>query len=238
MNRTRTIVPLLVIAVGLLSAAAPAAEKAAQPFNGKNMDGWVLKGPKERSQWTVGTAMLDPKDAGKLVITKTAGDGKGELINVAPHSVDVYSQAKFGDGVFEVEVMVPRGSNSGIYMMGEYEVQVLDSYGKKEVGPGDLGGIYSVKAPTVNAAKAPGQWQTFVIDFRAPRFDADGKKTADAKFVKVTLNGQVIHENVEVHGPTGGALTGKEHPTGPIMFQGDHGAVAFRNIKVTPIGAE
>ena len=71
------------------------------------------------------------------------------------------------------------------------------------------------------------------IDFQAPRFE-DGKKTANAKFVKVTLNDQVIHENVEMKGPTPSCLTGQEAPTGPIMFQGDHGPVTFRNIKVTP----
>jgi hypothetical protein len=72
-----------------------------------------------------------------------------------------------------------------------------------------------------------------VIDFQAPRFEGD-KKTANARFLKVVLNGQVIHENVEMKGPTPSGVTGKEAPTGPLMFQGDHGPVAFRNIKVTP----
>jgi hypothetical protein len=85
----------------------------------------------------------------------------------------------------------------------------------------------------VNAAKKPGEWQKFVIDFRAPRFE-NGKKTENAKFLKVTLNNEVIHENVEVKGPTPSCLTGKESPTGPLMFQGDHGPVAFRNLKIIP----
>jgi hypothetical protein len=129
--------------------------------------------------------------------------------------------------------MVPKGSNSGIYLMGSYEVQILDSYGVKKVGPGDLGGLYGAAAPRVNASKKPGEWQKFVIEFQAPRFE-DGKKTANAKFVKVTLNEQVIHENVEMKGVTGGNITGKEVPAGPLMFQGDHGPVAFRNIRITP----
>jgi len=128
--------------------------------------------------------------------------------------------------------MIPKGSNSGIYLMGEYEVQVLDSYGKDKVGPGDMGGIYGNAAPKVNACKKPGEWQTFVIDFQAPRFDKD-KKTANAKFLRVVLNEQVIHENVEVKGPTGGAL-GKEVAEGPLMIQGDHGPIAIRSVKVTP----
>src|SRR5262249_45307638 len=148
-------------------------------------------------------------------------------------SVDLVSEKKFGDCKVELEFMVPKGSNSGIYLMGEYEVQILDSHGRKKVGPGDLGGIYATAAPKVNAAKKPGEWQNFVIEFRAPRFK-EGKKVENAKFLKVTLNGQVIHEDVEVKGPTPACLTGKEAPTGPLMFQGDHGPVAFRNVRVTP----
>ena len=82
------------------------------------------------------------------------------------------------------------------------------------------------------AAKAPGQWQQFVIEFQAPRFQ-DGKKVANAVFKKVTLNGQVIHDNVEMKGVTGGNLGRGEQPKGPLMFQGNHGAVAYRNICVT-----
>src|SRR5262249_14416045 len=103
----------------------------------------------------------------------------------------------------------------------------------KKVGPGDLGGLYGQAAPTVNAAKKSGEWQRFIIEFQAPRFE-NGKRTKAAKFVKVTLNDQVIHENVEMKGPTPGGLTGKEAATGPIMFQGDHGPVAFRSIRIVP----
>ena len=140
-----------------------------------------------------------------------------------------------GDAVIEVEVMVAKGQNSGIYVMGEYEVQVLDSFGKEKVGAGDMGGLYGAAAPKVNASKAPGEWQKYVIDYRAPKFDADGKKTSNLKFVKIELNGQVLHENVELKGPTPSGVTGKEAATGPIMFQGDHGLVAYRNLKVTPV---
>jgi hypothetical protein len=87
----------------------------------------------------------------------------------------------------------------------------------------------------VNASKPPGEWQKFVIDFRAPKFDESGKKIANARFVKVELNGQVLHENVEMKGPTPSGVTGKEAPEGPLMFQGDHGPVAYRNIRITPV---
>jgi hypothetical protein len=101
------------------------------------------------------------------------------------------------------------------------------------VGPGDLGGLYQAAAPKTNASKKPGEWQKFVIEFQAPKFEGD-KKVANAKFVKVTLNDVVIHENIEMKTQTPGGLTGKEAATGPLMFQGNHGSVAFRNIKITP----
>ena len=135
----------------------------------------------------------------------------------------------------EVEFIIPKGSNSGVYLMGEYEVQIIDSFGKADdqLKPGDMGGIYTAAAPKKNACKKPGEWQKFVIDFQAPKFDADGKKTANGKFLKVTFNDVVIHENVEVTKSTGGGLTGKEVASGPLMFQGDHGPVAFRGVKIT-----
>jgi hypothetical protein len=86
--------------------------------------------------------------------------------------------------------------------------------------------------------KPPGEWNTYDISFRAPRFDAQGKKTENAKFISVTLNGRKIHENVEVPEPTGGQLPGGERATGPLMFQGNHGIVAFRNVRVKPIEAK
>ncbi len=86
--------------------------------------------------------------------------------------------------------------------------------------------------PRVNAARPFGEWQTLDVVFHAPRFDADGKKTADARFVKVVLNGQVIHEDVAVKTPTGHAWRNKEVARGPILLQADHGPVAFRKIRV------
>jgi len=202
------------------------------PFNGKDLTGWKPKNA-EKSKWKVGKASIDPADNKKLLIAEGA-----ELVNVAAKhgdSVDLFTEAKWGDCQIEVELMVPKGSNSGVYVMGEYEVQVLDSFGKERVGAGDMGGLYNAAAPKVNACKAPGEWQKFVIDFRAPKFDAEGKKTANAKFLKIELNGQVVQENAEMKGPTPGGLTGKEAATGPLMFQGDHGAVAYRGIKITPV---
>ena len=202
-------------------ATAALAGETAKPFNGKNLDGWKQKGPANKSHLTVGTAKLSPKNAREFVVTKGGG-------------IDFYSEALFGDAIIEVEVMVPQGSNSGVYVMGEYEIQVLDSYGRKKLGGGDMGAIYGAAPPRVNACRKPGQWQKYEIHFRAPRFK-DGKKTANAKFLKVILNGQLLHENVEMKNATPGGVDGKEKLKGPLMFQGNHGPVAYRNIIIKPL---
>ena len=209
------------------SAGGTAGARTVAPFNGSNLDGWQLRHD-QGSHWVIGQASLDANDPAQLAVAGAAG----ELINVQGGGVDVMTVDEFGDCTVELEMMVPQRSNSGIYLQGNYEIQVLDSYGKQQLGPGDIGGIYGASAPRVNAAKAPGEWQKFVIEFQAPRFQ-DGKKVANAVFKKITLNDQVIQENVEVKAPTGGNLGGGDVPQGPLMFQGDHGPVAFRNIKIT-----
>jgi hypothetical protein len=217
-----------------VGTAIVSADEPSKPFDGGTLKGWKFRGSKDKSKWDVGVAALDKKDPAKIDFRpKSSPFDSGELVNTSGGSVDIFTETKYGDCVIEVEVMVPKGSNSGIYLMGEFEVQVFDSFGKDKVGPGDMGGIYNTAAPKVNASKKPGEWQKFVIEFQAPKF-SDGKKTANAKFLKVTLNDQVIHENVEVKGPTTSALTGKEAATGPLLFQGDHGPVAYRNLVVKP----
>ena len=224
------VVSLLVMP--LLAAATGTAGKGrtVKPL-GKDLKGWSAKGPIEKSKWALGVAKVDPDNPRRLVVTP-AGDRPAELITPEGHGLDIFTKHKFGDCLIEIEVMVPQGSNSGIYLMGEYEIQVLDSYGRKRMGPGDMGGLYGATAPRVNACKKPGEWQKFVIEFRAPRFK-DGKKVANARFIKILLNGKVIHENVEMKRQTPGGVTGKEAPTGPLMLQGNHGGVAYRNIKIT-----
>jgi len=204
-------------------------QKVVEPFNGKDLTGWVLKRP-QGSRWGAGIAEMNPDNPRQLAVAEPT-DGEAQLVNREGHGVDIYTEQKFGDCTVTLELMVPKGSNSGIYLMGNYEVQVLDSYGKEKAGAGDIGGLYGAAAPRLNAAKAPGEWQQFVIEFQAPRFESD-KKVANAVFKKVTLNGQVIHENVEMKGVTGGSIGGGEKPTGPLMFQGNHGPVAYRNIKI------
>jgi hypothetical protein len=220
-------------AVGLLSAAEKpetAPEAGAFTFDGKSMAGWKLRGDEKKSKWQLGTAAFADN---KMTFEK--GES-GMMVNTAGGGIDIFTEQKFGDCVVDVEFMIPKGSNSGIYLMGEYEVQILDSFGKKDADlkPGDMGGIYTAAAPKTNAAKKPGEWQTFHIEFQAPKFEG-GKKTQNAKFLKVVFNGTTIHENVEVKGPTGGHLSNTESPTGPLLIQGDHGPVAVRKVSVQPL---
>ena len=214
----------------------PKYDDTAVLFNGKDLNDWVVKGNKEKSKWEVGTPAMSSENP-KLLVNK---GGEGAMINLAGRhndSLDFYSKATFGDCRIELEVMVPKGSNSGIYVMGEYEIQVLDSWGRVKMGNGDMGAIYGAGAPRVNACKRPGEWQKYVIDFLAPKFDASGKKKIkNAELIMVELNGQVLHKkNLEMKSQTPGGVTGREAPTGPLMFQGNHGPVAYRNIKIKPL---
>lgn len=158
---------------------------------------------------------------------------------------DIMTIMEHGDLDLDLDFMMAKGANSGIYLQGRYEIQLNDSWGKKNPKYGDVGGIYERWdeskpegskgyegiAPRFNVAKAPGLWQNIKISFQAPRFDATGKKISDAKILSIILNGVLIHENVELTGPTRGSLVDNEVPKGPLRFQGDHGNVAFRNIK-------
>jgi hypothetical protein len=188
----------------------------------------------------VGEAAIDPQDAKRLAWKP----GEGVALN-GPHgrTVDLVTAGEFGDIEAHIEFTIPKGSNSGVYFMGRYEIQVYDSFGvAKDKYPGiECGGIYprwidnqnvGGRSPRVNASLPPGQWQTFDVIFRAPRFDPGGKKTHSARFVKVVHNGKLIHENVEVDGPTRAALFSDEKPAGPLMLQGDHGPVAYRNVRL------
>lgn len=181
----------------------------------------------------------------KDVMKATAGTGV--LVNLPSDKAkdDIFGTWEHGDIEMELEFMMPKSSNSGIYLQSRYELQLLDSWGKKNPKAGDCAGIYERwddskpdgqkgyqgHPPRMNASKAPGLWQTLRIEFQAPRFDASGKKVANAKFIKVTHNGMLVHEGVELLGVTRGASSEQEVAFAPLRIQGDHGAVAFRNIR-------
>jgi Domain of Unknown Function (DUF1080) len=199
-----------------------------------------------KTNWQiVGDVTADLMKDDAMTVTK----GTGVLANMPTEAIkgNLISVAEYGDADVTFDFMMAKHSNSGFYLQGRYEVQLLDSWGVKNPNFGDCGGIYKRRklpsgelfdgsAPRINACLAPGLWQHLEISFQAPRFDAAGKKTTNAKILNVTLNGFTVQENVELTGPTGGPISEQEAATGPFMIQGDHGPVAFRNLKVTPLG--
>lgn len=176
----------------------------------------------------------------------TALAGKGVLINLPnkENRANLISNFEHGDADISFDFMMAKHSNSGFYLQGRYEVQLLDSWGVLNPGTGDCGGIYKRRkftpkeylyeghAPRINACLAPGLWQHMEISFQAPKFDSKGQKISNAKILLIKLNGAIIQENVELTGPTGGAISETEAALGPFLIQGDHGAVAFKNLSV------
>ncbi|MDX2266612.1 MAG: DUF1080 domain-containing protein [Bryobacter sp.] len=187
-------------------------------FDGQSLKGW--KSEKAHPQgWTVENGILT--------------NGPGGKVN------NLYTATLFGDLELEVEFRIPAKSNSGIYLHGLYEVQIFDSYGKAKITTQDSGSIYhrwideKPVGGTIakkNAAKPAGEWQNFQILFRAPRFDAAGKKTAPARFEWVRYNGVQVQENAICEGPTRAHMDIAESARNPLMLQGDHGPVEFRKI--------
>ena len=153
---------------------------------------------------------------------------------------NAHSNESFGDAKLHVEFRTPfmpraRGQargNSGVYVQGRYEIQVLDCFGLPPADNGS-GGIYKVAVPKVNACLPPGEWQTYDITFTAPRFDANGAKTADA-VLSVEYNGILIHDKIVLAAVCGGGLSGDETASGPLMLQDHHNPVQYRNIWVLP----
>ncbi len=194
-------------------------ETAVILFDGKDLSNWTkLDG--EAPAWEVADGAM----------TVTAGGG------------DIVSQEKFTDFLLHLEFMTPdmpdatgqAKGNSGVFLQGRYEIQVLDSYGIDVPGKGDCGAIYNQFASLVNACKPPLEWQTYDVIFRAARVSESGEVEENAR-VTVLQNGIVIQNNVEMLGATGGATDGEAAEPGPLRLQ-DHGnPVKYRNIWVVPL---
>jgi hypothetical protein len=201
--------------------STPAPKGAIVLFDGKSLDGWVSRNG-GKAKW-------------KLLPGGVMQSGGG----------DIHTEQKF-DGKFKlhVEFRVPyfpkksgqgRG-NSGVYLQGRYEVQILDSYGLKSKD-NDCGGIYGVAAPKSNECKAPTVWQSYDIEFASPKFD--GKKKVSPAKITIVHNGVKIHDGVEIKlDNTTSGMGGDTSKPGPIMLQ-DHGdPVQFRNIWLLPMKDE
>lgn len=183
--------------------ATPPRRKPGKPidlFNGKDVSNWLSQNPSRPMGWSV-------KD--------------GILMNEGKGANNIYSRQKFNDFNLDVEFTVDPESNSGVYLRGRYEIQILDSPGR----PLDVhsqGAVYGFIVPSVNACKPAGEWQTYAI-------------TLIANHITVLLNGTKIIDDFAVPGITGGALDAHEKLPGPILLQGDHGRVQFRKVRITPL---
>jgi hypothetical protein len=174
--------------------------KPIELFNGKDVSGWLCQDPRQPMGWFV-------KD--------------NILMNVGKNACNIYTQRKFNDFKLDVEFNVDPQSNSGVYLRGRYEIQILDGYNR----PMDVhsqGALYGFIVPSTKADKPAGEWQTYEITMISNR-------------VTVIMNGIKIIDNGEVPGITGGALDANEKGPGPIMLQGDHGKVQFRKVRLTPL---
>jgi hypothetical protein len=194
-------------------ARAPALNTKAEPkwgapvqlFNGKDLTGWKLRSEKGKGCWSV---------------------EDGEMTN-SQGCVDIITEQNFNDFKLSLEFKLAdpqanggRPSNSGVYLRGRYETQIEDNYGKEPESHG-MGGLYGFLTPKVNASKKAGEWQKYEI-------------TLIGRRLTVTLNGQTVIDKEEIPGITGGAIDSAEEKPGPIMLQGDHGKIWFRNIVLTP----
>jgi hypothetical protein len=193
-----------------------------------------------------GKEIKDAKEVKEEVANPTGGwkVEDGVLIcGTGPRGSDIYTDRKFTD--FELHVEFQPTGNSGVYLLGLYEIQidnsknvkptVVEKDGQKvEVLPKTIcGAIYGRIAPSKNMARDAKEWQTFDVTFRAARGDA--KAVKEKARVTVVWNGEKVIDNAEIDGPTGAALAGKETEPGPLLLQGDHGRVSFRNVKIRPL---
>ena len=214
-------------------------------LNGKDLAGWRACDAAVKSEWYTTRFVRYERILGPTQLSGRAAPSGVILNGPTGRTANLCSERAFGDVELYLEFMVAKGSNSGVYLQGLYEMQIFDSWGStEEMTSSDVGAIYHQwlenrgvggSAPRVNAARRPGEWQSYQAWFRAPRFDASGKKTQPVRFLRVLLNGQVVQTDVDVPGPTRAALTIPEAPEQPLMLQGDHGPVAFRNIHVRPL---
>lgn len=206
-------------------------------LNGKDLSGWT-------GDWVTAKAVWWDAVASPKMLSAKAAPGDRILNSLKGKTNNLVSLEKFGDVELYLEFLVSQGSNSGVYLHGLYEVQIFDSFGKPQVTTTDGGAIYhrwidakpvGGSAPKVNASLPPGRWQSYHVWFRAPRFDASGRKTENARFEKVLYNGTLVQENADLPGGTRSHMNIPEAATNPLMLQGDHGPVAFRNIYVRPL---
>jgi hypothetical protein len=220
-------------------------------LNGTNLDGWSFVSPRGASNWMTTKAVAWGGTNNPRVLAGRPGEPGGVIVNTAitnRAASNLMCNEKAGDFELWIEFMIPKVSNSGVYLHGLYEMQVWDSFGivpqfdtdrtgalyHYEGGP--INGQDGGTVPLVRAERDHGYWNSYHVWYQAPRFDASGKKIQNAKVLRALCNGQLIHENKERLGRTQASQNMPEAATNPVvMLQGDHGFVAFRNIYVRPL---
>jgi hypothetical protein len=221
---TRPRIPRAALALtALLSfgmSAAHAADDVLKPDTVKPANAVVLFDGTDTSHWDPQWPVKD----GAMTSEKKDSTSKEKFTDYKLH-------LEFNEPLLGPEFTGENRGNSGVYQQGRYEIQVLDSYEGK-IYPGACAAVYGVKAPAKNAAKPPGQWQTFDITFHAAKYK-EGKKTENAH-VTVYWNGELVQDNTEIPKSTGGGAKEEDTP-GPIRLQYHHHSVQFRNIWVVPL---
>jgi hypothetical protein len=198
---TKTLLTLTLITASLTFTLA-AEDAGFRPlFNGTNTHGWHLRNATGHNSWTV--------EQGVLKNTVNKGD----------HGTDLVTDQKFQNFTVKYEFMVPDNSNSGFYLRGRHEIQILGDFTKGTTGLGGNGALYNFKVPDKFVSKPGGEWQT-------------AEATIIGNKITLVLNGVKVHDNVECNKPTGGELDNKVGEPGPILLQGDHGTVWFRNMQI------
>jgi hypothetical protein len=200
-----------IIATVAMANSALAAEADADGFrtlfNGKDTTGWKLRNAKGHNSWTVVDGILK------------------NSVNKGEHGTDLVTEDKFWNFTVKYDYMVPDGSNSGFYLRGRHELQILGDYKSGKPSKNGNGSIYNIKAPDEFASKPADEWQTC-------------EATIIGNKITVILNGKKIHDNVECKVATGSEIDKKINEPGPIFLQGDHGTVSFRNIKIKELPKE
>jgi hypothetical protein len=202
--KTKFIALVTLLVTVLTASAAEGKGDGFRPlFNGKDLTGWKLRNPSGHNSWTI----------------EPGGILKNTVEKGGPHGNDLLTEQTFRDFTVRYEYMTPDNSNSGFYLRGRQEIQIIGDYKKGESDKTGNGAIYNFKAPDKFVTKPAGQWQTAEVTIVGNR-------------ITVILNGVKIHDNVECDHATGGELDNKMDQPGPILLQGDHGTVSFRNIQI------
>jgi hypothetical protein len=199
----KTLISLTLLAwLGALPLLAADADAGFRPlFNGKDLSGWKLRNPKGQASWSV-------KDG---VLINTVANGV--------HGTDLVTQDKFWNFTVRYEYKVPPGANSGFYLRGRHELQIMDDYSSGKASQQGNVSIYGFKAPSAFTSKPVGEWNTV-------------EATMIGNKITVIHNGVKVHDQVECSRATGSEIDNKVNEPGPIFLQGDHGSVSFRNLQI------